>query len=121
MPKTRCDNCKSKITRKGCGVCKDNPYLCDNWEKEEPKVLTVDEWIKLENIDAIPNMSTAQLIKEWVRGTAKFFHQNGRLERDLELQPLGEAVAKYEDKLGDYDSRNELAKVYCNLKPLEEE
>ncbi len=108
----KCENCKSKITRKGCGVCKDNPYLCDNWEKEEPKVLTVEE-LWNENFQADLQFT---LFKK----THKKIHQNGRLERDLEYKKaFKDGLIEFGKKNGISLSAELILFIKKNLKSLE--
>ena len=92
------------------------PEFCK--KEAEPRVLTADEWLESRNYEVGHGLyyTLNDVIDTFNAG-----HQNGRLERDLELRPLLDAFAKYENNLGDYDSRNELVKAYCNLKPLNQE
>ena len=87
--------------------------LSDQWQvqKAEPKVLTVEE-LWNENFQADLQFT---LFKK----THKKIHQNGRLERDLEIRPLVEAVKDYikrEYSIGSWTSV--FSDILKNLKPL---
>ncbi len=92
--------------------------LSDQWQvqKAEPKVLTVEE-LWNENFQADLQFT---LFKK----THKKIHQNGRLERDLEVRPVIDALDKtlesisYQDQYQKTTAYKTLVACIENLKPL---
>lgn len=70
-------------------------YDSEQWQiiPAEPVVLSVEEWLK-------KNVAMKFLIGDFTNviiECSEFFHQNGRLERNKELQPVIEAAEKLHD------------------------
>ena len=88
----------------------------DDWViiPAEPKVYCAEEiaiaCLKSNGKDSDPTAFEISLITEG--------EKNGQLKQWLNHKELREAIERYEDNLGDYDSRNEIIEAYANLKPL---
>jgi len=116
MIENKCQSCESKDSRKGCNICRYSPYLCDNYSKKvEPKVLTAEESLKRFQPDEFRSTSD---FKDGYRCGFDNGKPQGRLERDLELKPLIEAVKEYRDDYQAYESM--VIRYLQNLKPLNE-
>jgi hypothetical protein len=85
--------------------------ISDQWKiiPAKPKVLTAEECLH----EYSGRIEAADYIAGFEDGKPQ-----GRLERDLELRPVFEAVEEYEEKLGEYESRNAILEAYANIPPL---
>lgn len=77
----------------------------------EPKVLTYDKWV----IKNHTNQNDWEI--GYIRIAFEAGHQNGRLERDLEVRPVIEKV----ERCMQLPSCNDFSMVMNNLKPLNKE
>ena len=96
-------------------ICQEEPKPAP----ESEKVLTTAEWTD-KNIPS----NFHRDIHEFIEKACEFFQQNGRLERDLELRPLVEAVERCQRSVSTGEmgiATINLFNVLGNLKPLKAE
>ncbi len=94
----------------------------DDWEviKVEPKVFTAEEWLENQKLGwYYLRDDQKEIVKPWINGAFEDGHENGRLERDLEVSPLIEAIRNFlKTVLSSGGTPNELLAVQISLENL---
>ena len=121
----KCDGCKHEgKSISMCLGCVYYPKQVDRFEPAEPVVLSADQWFNNhKGVKYLPDEETKHLVLCWSGAAFRDGHNNGRLERDLELRGLVDVVdlLNYEGAI-DLQKHGEILEAIRetarNLKPI---
>lgn len=120
MSKNKCDKCEHRDTVLSVGSpCAECIHLYnvrkDNFIKAEPKVLTAEEYLISKHQPSLHNICKVSFdsFRDLLINFFEAGHQNGRLERDLELKTLIDAVSILYEK-ADHDGVSSITQKVLN-------